>query len=73
MNIIQKLDAVGIQTGPLYGRENKLPALLKSNLTGYTEIIDKDSYLQGTNKEINIPGVIYIPPGVIGITGKGIM
>ena len=73
MNIIQKLDAVGIQTGPLYGRENKLPSLLKSNLTGYTEIIDRDSYLQGTNKEINIPGVIYIPPGLIGITGKGIM
>jgi len=59
MNIIERLEASGINTGPIYGTENKLPALIKSIIDGHAEEFDTNSYVKVGLK----PGVIPSGPG----------
>jgi hypothetical protein len=57
MNIMERLEVSGINTGPIYGTENKLPSLIKSIIDGHNEEIDKNSFVK-----------VAIKPGVIPVT-----
>lgn len=64
MNIIERLESNGIETGPIFGEENKLPLLVKSIIDGNFEEIDKNSFVKVVLK----PGVIPGPSGGAVIT-----
>lgn len=73
LNIIQRFEAQGIPTGPIYNEENNLPKVIKSFLDGFFEEMDKNSFVKSSNKEVIIPtpvGPIKIPPGIINSAGK---
>lgn len=69
INIVERLNAAGIPTGPLYGESNDLLAVIKSHIDGDTEEKDKNQFIKGANKEVQI-GPYIIPPGIINIAGK---
>lgn len=46
MNIVERAQAAGINMGPIYGSENKLPQLIKSIVDGYSEEVDTNSYIK---------------------------
>ena len=71
MDALDRLEASGINTGDIYGSENKLPSLVKSMIESYSNEMDTNSYVKvGLN-----PTVIPAGPGgaVISplITGAG--
>lgn len=75
LNIVERLENVGISTGPIFGEENNLPKIIKSIIDGNTEEIDTNSFIKVTNKEIILPspvGPIIIPPGILNSIGKQI-
>ncbi len=71
MDALDRLEAAGINTGAIYGTENKLPSLVKSMIESYSNEMDANSYVKvGLN-----PTIIPAGPGgaVISplITGAG--
>lgn len=64
INIIERMEAAGINTGPLFGEENKLPSLIKSIIDGNTEEIDTNSFVKVVLK----PGILPGPSGGAIIT-----
>jgi hypothetical protein len=46
MNIVERVQAAGINMGPIYGSENKLPALIKGVVDGYSEEVDTNGYVK---------------------------
>jgi hypothetical protein len=69
LNIVERLNAAGIPTGPIYGESNDLLSIIKSHVDGDTEERDKNQFIKGSNKEVQI-GPYIIPPGIINIAGK---
>lgn len=46
INIVERLESSGINMGPIYGSENKLPLLIKGIVDGYSEEVDTNSYVK---------------------------
>lgn len=70
MNIMERLESSGINTGPLYGTENKLPALIKSVIDGHAEEFDTNSFVKIGLKPAIIPaagGAAAISPLIEGV------
>ena len=75
MNVMNRMEASGIATGPLYGETNKIGNLVKSVIDGYTEEEDANSFVKIVLKGGTLPGPplaggAVIPPGFITGTGK---
>jgi hypothetical protein len=74
MNIMERLEASGIPTGPLYGESNDIGNLVKSIIDGHTEENDTNGFVKTTNSlpiiSGNAGGPIVIPPGMLNIVGK---
>jgi hypothetical protein len=75
MNIMNRLEASGVPTGPLYGESNKVGDLVKSIIDGHTEEKDANSFVKIVLKGGVLPGPplaggAVIPPGFITGTGK---
>jgi len=73
MNSVEKIQSSGINMGPIYGTENKLPLIVKGIIDGYSEEIDTNSFVQITLKQAVIPagpGEAIIPPGIVSGYGK---
>lgn len=75
MNVMERLEASGVPTGPLFGEDNDIGYLVKSIIDGHTEEEDKNSFV----KIVLNPGVLpgpplaggaVIPPAVISGVGK---
>ena len=60
MNITERLEAVGVNLGPIYGSENKLNSVIKGIIDGHTEEMDTNSYVK-----------IALKPAVIASTAVG--
>lgn len=71
MDALQRMEDAGINTGDIYGTENKLPSMVKSMIDAYSSEMDTNSYVKIALK----PTVIPAGPGgaVISplITGNG--
>jgi len=75
LNISEKMAAAGIETGPLFGEDNDLMAMVKSIIDGHTEEEDANSFVKIVLKGGVIPGPTggaVIPPGIISGVGKKI-
>jgi uncharacterized membrane protein YvlD (DUF360 family) len=74
INIMERLEASGIPTGPLYGESNNIGNLVKSIIDGHTEEHDTNGFIKTTNSlpiiSGNAGGPIIIPPGILNIVGK---
>jgi hypothetical protein len=73
LNIVERLENLGISTGPIFGESNNLPSIIKSIIDGHTEEQDTNSFISVSNKEMIIPspvGPIIIPPGILNSSGK---
>jgi len=73
LNAIQRFEANGISTAPIYNEDNNLPKIIKSFIDGFMEEIDKNSFVASSNREAIIPsqvGPIVLPPGIISVNGK---
>ena len=75
LNILEKLEAAGVPTGPIYGESNDVTSLVKSIIEGHTEEEDANSFVKivlygGTLPGPPIAGGAIIPPGVISGVGK---
>lgn len=64
INAIERMEAAGVETGPIFGEENKLPAVIKSIIDGNTEEMDKNSFVKIVLK----PGILPGPTGGAIIT-----
>ena len=71
MNALERLEASGINVGPIYGTENKLPSFVKSVIEGYSDEMNSNSYVKIALKQAIIPagpgGAVLSPL----ITGAG--
>jgi len=74
LNVVEKLEASGISTSPIFGESNNLNALVKSIIDGNSEETDANGFIQVSTQEVIIPtpfGLpIVIPPGIINSSGK---
>ena len=70
MNVVEHLDAMGINTGPIYGSPNKLLYAIKGMIDGNSEEIDNNSFIKIALKPSIIPagpGGAVISPLVVGV------
>ena len=70
MNVIERLDSMGINTGPIYGSPNKLVRTVKGMIDGNSEEIDANSFIKIALKPSIIPagpGGAVISPLVVGV------
>ena len=75
MNIMNRLEAAGIPTGPIYGESNDIGDLIKSIIDGHTEEEDSNSFIKivlqgGVLPGPPLAGGAIIPPGLISGVGK---
>lgn len=74
MNIMERLEASGVPTGPLYGESNDIGKMVKSVIDGHTEEQDLNGFIKTTNSlpiiSGNAGGPIVIPPGILNVVGK---
>jgi hypothetical protein len=75
MNIMNRLEASGVPTGPLYGDSNDIGNLVKSIIDGHTEEEDTNSFIRivlegGVLPGPPLAGGAVIPPGLISGVGK---
>lgn len=69
MNVMEKIESSGINTGPIYGTENKFPSVIKAILDGHDEEMDANSYVSIGLKTTTIAANgtnAYITPLVAG-------
>jgi len=77
MNVMNRLEASGVPTGPLFGESNDIGNLVKSIIDGHTEEEDANSFVKivlqgGTLPGPPLAGGAVIPPGLISGVGKKI-
>jgi len=75
LNIVEKMTSLGVNTGPIYGEDNKLLTTIKSIIDGHIEEEDTNSFVKIVLKGGYLPGPLggsVIPPGVITGVGKKI-
>jgi hypothetical protein len=75
LNIVEKMTSLGVNTGPIYGEDNKLLTTIKSIIDGHIEEEDTNSFIKIVLKGGYLPGPLggsVIPPGVITGVGKKI-
>lgn len=73
MNASERMAALGLNTGPIYGEANEMMSFAKSLIEGNSEEIDNNSYIKAASKFVIIPtgmGPVPLPPGYINIAGK---
>lgn len=73
INIINNLTSAGIETGQLYGRDNKLNNIIKAILEGHTKEMDENSFVKITLKGAVLPSSLvstYVTPGTVIGVGK---
>ena len=75
MNIMERLEASGVPTGPLYGESNDIGSIVKSIVDGHTEEEDQNSFVKivlhgGVLPGPPLAGGAVIPPGIISGVGK---
>jgi hypothetical protein len=75
MNIMERLDASGVKTGPIFGEPNNIGTLVKSIIDGHTEEEDQNSFIKISLEGGALPptpaGVgATIIPGIISGYGK---
>ena len=61
MNIMERLDASGVKTGPIFGESNNIGTLVKSIIDGHTEEEDQNSFIK-----ISLEGGV-LPPTPAGV------
>jgi hypothetical protein len=69
MNSVEKMEAAGINMGPIFGTDNKLPSVIKAILDGHSEEMDTNSFVSIGMKLTTIPANgtnAYITPLVVG-------
>jgi hypothetical protein len=70
MNVVERLDSMGINTGPIYGSPNKFVQSIKGMIDGNSEEIDTNSFIKIALKPSIIPagpGGAVISPLVVGV------
>lgn len=70
---LERIEALGINTGPIFGEANNIPKILSGFLDSFIDDMDKNSFVKVANKEIKIPtpiGPLIIPPGILNSAGK---
>lgn len=73
MNIMERVSASGVKTGPIFGETNNIGTLVKSIIDGHTEEMDENSYVKIALKGGALPGPsggAVIIPGLISGVGK---
>jgi hypothetical protein len=72
MEAMQRVEAVGVNTGTINGEANKLHDVVKGMLDAQWFTQKTKGYSEGTNKEIIIPMVppLIIPPGLIRVVSQ---
>jgi hypothetical protein len=75
MNVIEKLEAQGIPTSPLYGEKNDILSLVKGIIDGHSEEEDNNGFISASNElfTLPLPGLslpAVFPPGTMTINGK---
>jgi hypothetical protein len=73
MNIMERMEAAGVNTQPLYGTENKLTSVIKSIMDGHAEEMDTNSYVKVALHTTTIPSNgtnSYIIEGLVTAGGK---
>lgn len=73
MNIMERLDASGVKTGPIFGESNNIGTLVKSIIDGHTEEEDQNSFIKISLEGGALPGPsggAVIIPGIISGYGK---
>lgn len=73
MNIMERVSASGVKTGPIFGETNNIGTLVKSIIDGNTEEIDQNSFIKISLKGGVLPGPsggAVILPGLISGVGK---
>lgn len=73
MNIMERISASGVDTGPILGETNNIGTIVKSVIDGHTEEMDENSFIKITLKGGALPGPsggAAIIPGTIGGVGK---
>lgn len=73
MNIMERLEASGVPTGPLYGESNDIGNIVKSIIDGHTEEEDQNSFVKIVLQGGVLPGPTggaVIPPAIISGVGK---
>lgn len=73
MNIMERVSASGVKTGPVFGETNNIGTLVKSIIDGHTEEMDQNSFVKITLKAGALPGPTggaVIIPGLISGVGK---
>ena len=70
MDAIERMEVAGINTGPIYGSENKTPAFIKSIIDAYSGEMDSNSFVKIALKPAIIPagpGGAVISPLIEGV------
>jgi hypothetical protein len=73
MNIMERVSASGVKTGPIFGETNNVGTLVKSIIDGHTEEMDQNSFVKISLKGGALPGPgggAVIVPGLISGVGK---
>lgn len=73
MNIMERIDASGVKTGPIFGETNNIGTIVKSIIDGHTEEMDQNSFVQISLEGGALPGPnggAIIFPGVVSGVGK---
>ena len=73
MNIMERVSASGVKTGPIFGESNNVGTLVKSIIDGHTEEMDQNSFVKIALKGGALPGPsggAVIIPGLISGVGK---
>jgi hypothetical protein len=73
MNIMERLEASGVPTGPLFGESNDIGNIVKSIVDGHTEEEDQNSFVKIVLQGGVLPGPTggaVIPPAIISGVGK---
>jgi hypothetical protein len=75
INVIEKLEAQGIPTSPLYGEKNDILSLVKGIIDGHSEEEDNNGFISASNElfTLPLPGLslpAVFPPGTMTINGK---
>lgn len=75
MNIVEYLEANGIQTGDIFGEENNVVKFVSSIIKGHQQEMDQNSFVQVSLDAASIPvaplgGAAVIIPGLLKAHGK---
>ena len=75
MNIMERLEASGVPTGPLYGESNDIGKIVKSIIDGHTEEEDMNSFVKIVLNPTILPGPpiaggAVIAPAIVSGVGK---